>query len=157
MTTSVLETPKWRSQLTKKFRPDDNPTVQESLFDRCVRTENGCLEWVGNRTPPGYGRLRFQSQEHYAHRLAWESENGPVPSGMYVLHKCDNPPCCDLTHLYVGTQRDNIHDIIDRGRFKTHNSVKTHCKHGHEFTEENTALVNGKHRRCRACRRSGKK
>ena len=55
----------------------------------------------------------------YAHRAAWELANGPVPNGMSVLHRCDNPPCVRPEHLFVGTQKDNVRDMIEKGRRAT--------------------------------------
>jgi len=50
------------------------------------------------------------------HRLMWEAVNGPIPEGYYILHTCDNPPCINPNHLFLGTQADNIHDSQAKGR-----------------------------------------
>ncbi len=77
-----------------------------------------CWEWQGARLPKGYGRLRLSNQRRtaYAHRTAWELLRGPIPEGLHVLHKCDNPPCCNPSHLKLGTNTDNIADKVARGR-----------------------------------------
>ena len=63
-----------------------------------------------------------------AHRLAWEAANGPIPAGLLVLHHCDNPPCCNPAHLYVGTAKDNARDCKARGRrakrYRPHTRVR---------------------------------
>jgi len=52
-----------------------------------------------------------------AHQIAWVSANGPIPDGLNVLHRCDNPPCCRPEHLFLGTQKDNVRDCMAKGRF----------------------------------------
>lgn len=71
-----------------------------------------CKEWQGPRDKDGYG----WSGRKKAHRVAYEEAIGPIPPGMIVCHHCDNPPCVEPTHLYVGTHRDNAHDRQVRGR-----------------------------------------
>lgn len=51
-----------------------------------------------------------------AHRMVWIEANGPIPDGLVIRHKCDNPSCVNLDHLEIGTQSDNVHDMIERGR-----------------------------------------
>lgn len=86
-----------------------------------IVTDAGCFEWQGARMAiingrQGYGRLRVDGVERYAHRYAWESVNGPIPEGMFVCHACDNPPCINPAHLFLGTQADNNRDRIAKGR-----------------------------------------
>jgi hypothetical protein len=78
-----------------------------------------CLEWRRARTPAGYGALRHKGRFLYAHRVAWEIENGPIPDGLHVLHSCDNPPCCNPAHLRIGTHADNVGDMHERGRARS--------------------------------------
>jgi hypothetical protein len=74
-----------------------------------------CWEWQG-ALAAGYGRYKLKGRVVGAHRYAWEWVNGPVPSGLVVRHKCDNPKCCNPDHLDVGTYRDNVSDMVERGR-----------------------------------------
>ena len=63
-----------------------------------------------------YGRIWYGGAMEYAHRMSWVIRNGPIPDGKYVLHRCDNPPCVNPDHLFLGTQLDNIQDRHDKGR-----------------------------------------
>ena len=112
----------------------------------------GCTEWTASRLRYGYGNFRYQGAPS-AHRAGWLLFRGPIPAGMCVLHICDNPPCVNLDHLYLGTQKDNAQDAMARGRYRNSQAEKTHCKRGHEFTLENTARTVLGHRRCRECRK----
>jgi hypothetical protein len=79
-----------------------------------------CWEWQGGRTPDrGYGLLgvTFKPNRYVvAHRISYELNCGPIPAGMKVCHKCDNPPCVRPDHLFLGTQQDNIEDMRKKGR-----------------------------------------
>lgn len=82
-----------------------------------IKKGPGCWEWQGSRTAAGYGQLqvrKIHQQPLYAHRVAWELEHGPIPRGLHVLHKCDNPPC--VRHLFLGTAIDNAMDRVRKGR-----------------------------------------
>lgn len=77
----------------------------------------GCHIWHGCRWGSGYGRMCVNYQTASTHRLAWELANGrPVPPGLCVLHRCDNPPCCNPEHLFVGTMADNLSDMRHKNR-----------------------------------------
>lgn len=75
-----------------------------------------CDEWPGSRFPNGYGYLRIDGRTWLAHRWAWTQANGPIPPGLQVLHRCDNRACRALSHLFLGTQSDNIQDMYAKGR-----------------------------------------
>jgi hypothetical protein len=74
------------------------------------------------------------------HRAAWILKKGPIPKGLSVCHTCDNGLCVNVEHLYLGTHAQNMRDMAERGRARKPNKAKTHCKRGHEMTEENTGL-----------------
>ena len=119
-------------------------------FWKRVVMGTGCWEWAGKRTSLGYGRLKVGPRYWYAHRRAWVLAKGPIPSGMRVCHRCDNPSCVRPDHLWLGTQTDNVRDMMTKGR---HNPVpkKTHCIHGHAFTPENTRRGKRGTQACREC------
>lgn len=138
-------------------------TPAERLTAGLERKPNGCLEWTGCVTVrSGYGRIGVAGRGVLVtHRLAWEIANGLIPEGLGVLHHCDNPPCCETApskeypegHLFLGTQTDNMADMVAKGRSGTRwGSAITHCPDGHEYTPENTYVKPDGGRECRACR-----
>lgn len=140
-------------------------TLQEK-FDRGAsnRPENGCWEWTLKRHRTGYGEIWRKRGYHGAHRVSWEIHNGPIPEGMFVCHHCDNPPCVNPAHLFVGTPKDNARDRERKGRrdpmpaamaAKAMRPIKTHCPQGHEYAGANLRLIVSPEgwvsRRCRKC------
>lgn len=89
----------------------------------------GCLEWTRYVDPAGYGRVRYDGETGYVHRLVWEREHGPIPEDLLLRHKCDNPRCASLKHLELGTHADNAKDRDSRGR----NGNLTHGKYVGDF------------------------
>ena len=96
----------------------------KSLLDRYwpkveVRSYAECWPWKAKaRHPFGYGRMSAgRKVQIKAHQLAYFIQYGPIPAGMCVLHKCDNPGCCNPFHLFLGTQKDNTQDMIRKGRW----------------------------------------
>jgi hypothetical protein len=75
-----------------------------------------CEVWDRARTKAGYGQKSVDGKVKYTHRLEWERHNGPIPKGMNVLHRCDNPPCYEIKHLFLGTPKDNARDMASKGR-----------------------------------------
>lgn len=76
---------------------------------------SGCIVWTATRDRCGYGRIRVGNGHEGAHRVAWVLEHGEIPGGLHVLHRCDNPPCVNVAHLYLGTHSDNMRDLQERG------------------------------------------
>lgn len=76
-----------------------------------------CLEWQGSRHNQGYGIFWRDGKRIYAHREIYEASHGPIPKGMCVCHTCDNPPCINPEHLFLGTYLDNTRDMMSKGRF----------------------------------------
>lgn len=75
-----------------------------------------CWEWADRVNVRGYGRFWLDGKEYYAHRVAYFLEFGPIPNGKGVLHSCDNTSCENPHHLFSGTQKENMHDMISKGR-----------------------------------------
>lgn len=119
---------------------------------------SGCWEWTGQIGKRGYGMLsvprRYGTRNQYAHRVSWLLHHGPIPEGLSVLHRCDNPKCIRPDHLFLGTQGTNVRDCVAKGRQRNQNTGRTHCRQGHELTPENTRLEGGRFRRCLTCQKS---
>jgi hypothetical protein len=82
---------------------------------------DGCWEWRGARNQDGYGVVGWKenggTRTTTASRIAVELTTGePIPAGLLVCHECDNPPCCNPNHLFLGTYTDNVRDAMRKGR-----------------------------------------
>lgn len=113
--------------------PKPKPLL-ERLMSRVNKTDT-CWLWTGCVNIHGYGKIGIpglgQGVTTATHRLAWKLLRGPIPEGINVCHHCDNPPCCNPDHLFLGTQKDNLQDMGKKGRHpgpgffgETHNKAK---------------------------------
>lgn len=75
-----------------------------------------CWPWSKALFHGGHGAVTFNGKQDRAHRVAWILTHGPIPDGLCVLHRCDNPPCCNPAHLFLGSKRDNNRDRDAKGR-----------------------------------------
>ena len=130
-------------------------SLQERFESKCEpEPTSGCWLWTGAVDGDGYGVLYNSGDDRKTHRISWMIRFGPIPKGMSVLHKCDNPPCVNPDHLFLGTALDNMHDAMKKGRAKTWGALqaaKTHCKRGHLLSGSNVIVEKGKGRHCRTC------
>ena len=132
-------------------------TFIDRFWERVDRSGD-CWVWTSTRNERGYGVVIVQSPgdpsvplHMKAHRLSYLIEYGPPPADLFVLHTCDNPPCVNPAHLFLGTARDNAQDMAAKGRSSSQR--KTHCPHGHPYDAANTYVVpRTGHRQCRTCR-----
>ena len=132
----------------KAGRPQNTPEILWSKVD--VRKPDECWPWVGHRDGKGYGRMYAAGKSFRAPRLSWVIFNNvTIPEGHYACHKCDNPPCVNPNHIWIGTHAENMRDSAEKGRQS--NSKKTHCRQGHPYSGENLSVDGAGIRRCRQC------
>lgn len=133
--------------------------TNEERFWAKVNKTDGCWLWTASAWR-GYGIFWADGRRWKAPRYSWALVNGPIPSGLMVCHRCDNPPCVRPSHLFIGTMSDNIRDAYAKGRHSAKPMqegwsraarARTHCKHGHEFTSANTIDKPHGRRACRTC------
>lgn len=111
-------------------------SLADKLSNNLVETDSGCWEFVGGRTGSNYGALWVDGKNVSAHRLAYELTFGPIEKGKVVCHRCDNPPCCNPDHLFIGSIQDNKDDEINKDRHVYGERVGNH-----KLTEDDVRAI----------------
>ena len=139
----------------RKYNTED---TKKNLFKRFwskVLLGDGCWEWTAGTKEGGYGLFYLPIEGEWKCKVAsivsWFLHTGAWPT-LFVLHRCDNPACVRFSHLFLGTQLDNVRDCITKGRARKHHP--TVCKRGHSL--EGAYVHKGK-KHCRTCRRDWKR
>lgn len=118
----------------------------------------GCWLWIGAIKNHNYGYVQYQNKPYLAHRFSWLLFKGKIPDHMKICHTCDTTLCVNPSHLFIGTQADNVRDMIKKKRH--HASLKEKCKRGYSFLPENLIFhKNGSKMRrlCKTCYNQRKK
>ena len=114
---------------------------------------SGCWEWTGIRNREGYGIYNMSNltRSRLAHRISFALHIGPPLKDSKVCHHCDNPPCVNPSHLFIGRDEDNVRDMWEKKRSFTPFKTSPMCKRGHLFTEVSTYWKPNGRRTCRIC------
>ena len=93
-------------------------TLEDRFWEKVnIISDDECWEWQGSRHHRwNYGHFKLNGKTKSAHIVSFELVNGKIPDGLFVLHKCDNPPCVNPKHLFLGTNDDNMKDMASKGR-----------------------------------------
>lgn len=131
-----------------------------NFWSKVSKRDDGCWEWIGRRVyGPGsdsYGRIKIRGGLFVAHRVSYELNIGPIPDGLQLDHLCRHRWCVNPDHLEPVTQYENMRRGTLFERAGSTLRDRTHCKNGHEFTDENTRWTTqglNQYRKCRACDR----
>ena len=130
-------------------RPKKGVTFWDRVYSH-IKQRGNCVEFTGAKDSCGYGRINRDGKLVRLHRAVWERDHGPIPTGMVIMHTCDNPPCVNPLHLALGTQTANIKDMWSKERgarqFGNRHTLGKHInvgeKHGlSKFTNDDVAKI----------------
>lgn len=103
----------------------------QRFFNKTIKLGD-CLIWSSTIGQDGYGKFWLDGANQRAHRVVWQLKNGPIPEGLQVCHKCDNPLCVNIEHLFLGTPKQNMQDKVSKGRAVGPDSIN----HSHIMKEK---------------------
>lgn len=132
--------------------PDMRPEREEIMAKiraRVIVTETGCWEWQKFRNKLGYGHTNWRGRSWTVTRLVHAAHYGAFDPRKDVCHECDNPPCCNPHHLWLGDQKTNQADSVEKGRHKYSNL--THCPRGHSYADHGVKHGKRQWRQCKIC------
>jgi hypothetical protein len=101
--------------LSNPYHPEYLENFKKKFWSKVKESQDGCRVWTGTLRN-GYGRIGYQRKQISCTRLIWEWNNGPIPDQMLVCHKCDNPSCVNIDHLFLGNAKENMDDCVRKKR-----------------------------------------
>jgi hypothetical protein len=100
-----------RNELTKE---EASYLFETKIFPRIQKPESGCWEFLGGRSTRGYGEIQLRRHRYGTHQISYFAHF--EVTDLFILHRCDNPPCCNPEHLFAGTAQENVWDSLEKGR-----------------------------------------
>lgn len=170
---AILKSWEARSIATPHGQREVQVSDMRRLLEKVAISEDGCWRATGSLTPKGYARFKFDDRSGQGHRFAYLALVGPIPDGLELDHRCHTEDdscrggddcihrrCINPGHLEPVTHRENL-KRSNAGQYQREGSrsarrFKTHCKHGHEYTPENTYAYPSGKRVCRTCKNDEK-
>lgn len=132
-------------EMTNKYGKFTHEEFVQEFWNKVdVREPEECWEWQACRIAKGYGHCRWNGIYWKAHRISYVLAFGEIPDGLFVLHKCDNPPCVNPAHLFLGTSADNVQDMITKGRWTSPPRIGA-LNSNAKLTEENVIEIRKMH------------
>lgn len=101
-----------------------------------------CWEWLAGKITRGYGNIRAKNKMYLAHRVSWVLHNGEIAEGLCVCHKCDNPGCVNPAHLFLGTHKKNMRDMVAKCRS---GKKSGECNGKHKLNEKEVIEIRAKY------------
>ncbi len=129
-------------------RPPKGVTFWDRVWLKTRITESDCIEFTGCRDGCGYGRINKEGKLVRLHRAVWEDRHGTIPEKHEICHTCDNPACINVNHLYAGTHKQNMGDMIARNRRR---SSKGSLSHRAKLHEKDITLIRARIESGEAC------
>lgn len=130
-------------------------SVEERFWEKVDRQDDSdCWPWLGGTRRGGYGEFWVEGRIVTAHRFAYELLIGPIPAGLALDHRCEQPSCVNPFHCEPAT---NVENVLRGASGPAVNARKTHCHRGHPFDEENTYFRPNGRRSCRRCSREDRR